>query len=218
MAEYGADALRLYEMFMGPLEQSKPWSMSGVNGVRGFLDRAWRMIVDQDADETVLNPVVGDHEPTDKQTQILHRTIKAVSNDIEGLQFNTAISRLMEFVNFFTKEQQRPRSIMSQFALLLSPLAPHLGEELWRLLGHDNTLAYEAWPEYQESLTVDASVEIPVQIMGKLRSKIMVARGTSKDDLLALAKADPKIAELLAGKTILKEIAVPDRMVNFVAK
>ena len=218
VAEYGADALRLYEMFMGPLEQSKPWSMSGVNGVRGFLDRAWRMIVDQDADETVLNPVVGDHEPTDKQTQVLHRTIKAVSNDIEGLQFNTAISRLMEFVNFFTKEQQRPRSIMSQFALLLSPLAPHLGEELWRLLGHDNTLAYEAWPEYQESLTVDASVEIPVQIMGKLRSKIMVARGTSKDDLLALAKADPKIAELLAGKTILKEIAVPDRMVNFVAK
>ena len=107
---------------------------------------------------------------------------------------------------------------MSQFALLLSPLAPHLGEELWRLLGNDNTLAYEAWPEYQESLTVDASVEIPVQIMGKLRSKIMVARGTSKDDLLALAKADPKIAELLAGKTILKEIAVPDRMVNFVAK
>ena len=218
VAEYGADALRLYEMFMGPLEQSKPWSMSGVNGVRGFLDRAWRMIVDQDADETVLNPVVGDHEPTDKQTQVLHRTIKAVSNDIEGLQFNTAISRLMEFVNFFTKEQQRPRSIMSQFALLLSPLAPHLGEELWRLLGHDNTLAYEAWPEYEESLTVDASVEIPVQVMGKLRSKIMVARGTSKDDLLALAKADPKIAELLAGKTILKEIAVPDRMVNFVAK
>ena len=205
-------------MFMGPLEQSKPWSMSGVNGVRGFLDRAWRMIVDQDSDETVLNPAVGDHEPTDKQTQILHRTIKAVSNDIEGLQFNTAISRLMEFVNFFTKEQQRPRSIMSQFALLLSPLAPHLGEELWRLLGNDNTLAYEAWPEYQESLTVDASVEIPVQIMGKLRSKIMVARGTSKDDLLALAKADPKITELLAGKTILQEIAVPDRMVNFVAK
>ena len=218
VAEYGADALRLYEMFMGPLEQSKPWSMSGVNGVRGFLDRAWRMIVDQDSDETVLNSAVGDHEPTDKQTQVLHRTIKAVSNDIEGLQFNTAISRLMEFVNFFTKEQQRPRSIMSQFALLLSPLAPHLGEELWRLLGHDNTLAYEAWPEYEESLTVDASVEIPVQIMGKLRSKIMVARGTSKDDLLALAKADPKIAELLAGKTILKEIAVPDRMVNFVAK
>ena len=218
VAEYGADALRLYEMFMGPLEQSKPWSMSGVNGVRGFLDRAWRMIVDQDSDETVLNPAVGDHEPTDKQTQILHRTIKAVSNDIEGLQFNTAISRLMEFVNFFTKEQQRPRSIMSQFALLLSPLAPHLGEELWRLLGNDNTLAYEAWPEYDEALTVDASVEIPVQIMGKLRSKIVVPRGTSKDDLLALAKADPKISELLEGKTILKEIAVPDRMVNFVVK
>ena len=218
VAEYGADALRLYEMFMGPLEQSKPWSMSGVNGVRGFLDRAWRMIVDQDADETVLNSAVGDHEPTEKQTQVLHRTIKAVSNDIENLQFNTAISRLMEFVNFFTKEDQRPRSIMSQFALLLSPLAPHLGEELWRLLGNEKTLAYEAWPEYDEALTVDASVEVPVQIMGKLRSKIVVARGTNKDELLTLAKADPKIAELLEGKTILKEIAVPDRMVNFVAK
>ena len=218
VAEYGADALRLYEMFMGPLEQSKPWSMSGVNGVRGFLDRAWRMIVDQDADETVLNSAVGDHKPTEKQTQILHRTIKAVSNDIENLQFNTAISRLMEFVNFFTKEDQRPRSIMSQFALLLSPLAPHLGEELWRLLGNEKTLAYETWPEYDEALTVDASVEIPVQIMGKLRSKIVVARGTNKDELLTLAKADPKIAELLEGKTILKEIAVPDRMVNFVAK
>ena len=218
VAEYGADALRLYEMFMGPLEQSKPWSMSGVNGVRGFLDRAWRMIVDQDADETVLNSAVGDHDPTEKQTQVLHRTIKAVSNDIENLQFNTAISRLMEFVNFFTKEDQRPRSIMSQFALLLSPLAPHLGEELWRLLGNEKTLAYETWPEYDEALTVDASVEVPVQIMGKLRSKIVVARGTSKDELLTLAKADPKIAELLEGKTILKEIAVPDRMVNFVAK
>ena len=124
----------------------------------------------------------------------------------------------MEFVNFFTKEDQRPRSIMSQFALLLSPLAPHLGEELWRLLGNEKTLAYEAWPEYDEALTVDASVEVPVQIMGKLRSKIVVARGTSKDELLTLAKADPKIAELLEGKTILKEIAVPDRMVNFVAK
>ena len=124
----------------------------------------------------------------------------------------------MEFVNFFTKEDQRPRSIMSQFALLLSPLAPHLGEELWRLLGNEKTLAYEAWPVYDEALTVDASVEVPVQIMGKLRSKIVVARGTSKDELLTLAKADPKIAELLEGKTILKEIAVPDRMVNFVAK
>ena len=218
VAEYGADALRLYEMFMGPLEQSKPWSMSGVNGVRGFLDRAWRMIVDQEADETVLNSAVGDHEPTDKQIQTLHRTIKAVSHDIESLQFNTSISRLMEFVNFFTKEEKRPRSIMSQFALLLSPLAPHLGEELWRLLGNENTLAYEPWPQYDEALTVDASVEIPVQVMGKLRAKIVVPRGTGKDDLLALAKAEPKIAELLEGKQIIKEIAVVDRMVNFVAK
>ena len=218
VAEYGADALRLYEMFMGPLEQSKPWSMSGVNGVRGFLDRAWRMIVDQDSDETVLNPAVGNYEPTDKQLQMLHRTIKAVSQDIESLSFNTAISRLMEFVNFFTKEKHRPKPIMEQFALLLSPLAPHLSEELWRLLGHEQSLAYEPWPEFEEALTVDSSVEIPIQIMGKIRSKIVVPRGTAKDELLTLAKADPKIAELITGKKIIKEIAVPDRLVNIVAK
>lgn len=218
VAEYGADALRLYEMFMGPLEQSKPWSMSGVNGVRGFLDRAWRMIVDQESDEVVLNPAIGDHPPTDKQLQILHRTIKAVSQDIENLSFNTAISRLMEFVNFFTKEDQRPKQIMEQFSLLLAPLAPHLSEELWRILGNENTLAYEPWPQFEEALTVDASVEIPIQIMGKIRSKIVVPRGTPKDELLALAKADAKIAELIDGKKIIKEIAVPDRLVNIVAK
>jgi len=184
VAEYGADALRLYEMFMGPLEQSKPWSMSGVNGVRGFLDRAWRMIVDEDKDELSLNGAVSDCEPTDKQTQMLHKTIKAVGQDIEALSFNTAISRLMEFVNFFTKETQRPKLIMEPFVLLLSPLAPHLAEELWRLLGHEQSLAYEAWPRYDEALTVDSSVEIPLQVMGKIKAKIMVPRGTGKDDLL----------------------------------
>jgi leucyl-tRNA synthetase len=218
VAEYGADALRLYEMFMGPLEQSKPWSMSGVNGVRGFLDRAWRMIVDQESDEIALNPAIGDHPPTDKQLQVLHRTIKAVSQDIENLSFNTSISRLMEFVNFFTKENHRPKQIMEQFSLLLAPLAPHLSEELWRILGNEKTLAYESWPQFEEALTVDASVEIPIQIMGKIRSKIVVPRGTAKDELLTLAKADPKIAELIDGKNIIKEIAVPDRLVNIVAK
>ncbi|MEM7455336.1 MAG: leucine--tRNA ligase [Planctomycetota bacterium] len=217
VADYGADALRLYEMFMGPLEQSKPWSMAGVNGVRNFLDRAWRMLVDDRAEETTLNSAVVDEEPTDEQLRILHKTIKAVGEDIESLSFNTAIARLMEFVNFFTKQKTRPQTLMEQFVLLLSPLAPHIAEELWLLLGHEQTLAYEPWPAFDESLTVDASVEVPVQILGKIRSRIMVARGTSKEDLEALAFADEKIKPLLEGKTVRKVIVVPDRLVNIVA-
>ncbi len=217
VADYGADALRLYEMFMGPLEQSKPWSMSGVSGVKGFLDRVWRMVVDEKADEAQLHPSVGDHEPSEEQTRMLHQTIKAVSNDIEKLSFNTAIARMMEFVNFFTREEKRPAEFMKQFVLILSPLAPHLCEELWKLLGNANSLAYESWPEFDEALTVESTIEIPVQIMGKLRAKIMVARGTSKDDLEAAALANDRIKELLDGKTIRKSIVVPDRLVNFVA-
>jgi leucyl-tRNA synthetase len=217
VAEFGADALRLYEMFMGPLPQSKPWSMSGVNGVKNFLDRVWRMIVDEKSEKVELNSAVSDCEPTDEQVRTLHKTIKAVSADIESLSFNTAISRMMEFVNFFTKQDQRPKSLMSSFVLLVSPFAPHLGEELWRLLGHDESLAYEKWPEFDEALTVDSMVEIPIQIMGKIKAKIMVEHGTSKDDLEKLALAEPKIVELLDGLTIRKKVVVPDKLVNIVA-
>ena len=149
---------------------------------------------------------------------MLHKTIKAVTNDIETLSFNTAISRMMEFVNFFTKQNKRPRSVDGSFVLLLSPFAPHIAEELWKLLGSNDSLAYEPWPVYDESLTVDANVEIPVQILGKIRSKIIVPRGTGKDELEALAMADARIVELLDGKTIRKVIVVPDRLVNIVAK
>jgi leucyl-tRNA synthetase len=217
VSNYGADSLRLYEMFMGPLEQSKPWSMNGVSGVKNFLDRVWRMLIEKEPEENTLHSAVVDIEPTDEQTRTLHKTIKAVTQDIETLSFNTAIARMMEFTNFFTRQDQRPKSIMESFVLLLSPFAPHIAEELWKTLGHEKSLAHESWPQYDESLTVDASVEVPVQIMGKIKAKIMVPTGTSKDDLLALAKADPKIAGLLEGKTIRKEIAVPDRLVNIVA-
>jgi leucyl-tRNA synthetase len=216
VADYGADALRLYEMFMGPLEQSKPWSMNGVNGVRNFLDRAWRMIVDEPSEETVLNHAIVPVDPTDEQLRLVHRTIKAVSRDIDSLGFNTAISRLMEFVNYFTKLEQRPHAAMETFVLLLSPFAPHIAEELWKLLGHTATLAYEPWPVFDEQLTVDSSVEIPIQVNGKNRSKIIVARGTSSQDLETAAKEDPRIAELLYGKSIRKTIVVPDRLINFV--
>ena len=217
IADYGADALRLYEMFMGPLEQSKPWSMNGVNGVRGFLDRAWRMIVDDRAEALELHSAVGDHEATEEQTRVLHKTIMAVSKDIEKLSFNTAISRMMEFVNFFTGQKARPKAVMEQFVLLLSPMAPHLCEELWSLLGHDGSLAYEPWPQYDEALTVESTVEIPVQILGKVRSRISVERGLAKDALEAAALADPRIQELIDGKTVRKVIVVPDRLVNIVA-
>lgn len=217
VADYGADALRLYEMFMGPLEQSKPWSMNGVNGVRNFLDRVWRMVVDEKNDGSVLSSSVVDAPPEDAELKVLHRTIKAVSQDIEYLSFNTAIARMMEFVNHFTRLEQRPKSTIESFILLLSPFAPHIAEELWRLLGHPNSLAYEPWPAYDEQLTIDASIEIPIQINGKTRSKTVVPRGTSTADLESVAKADPRIEELLNGKTIRKTIVVPDRLVNFVA-
>ena len=216
--EYGADALRLYEMFMGPLEATKPWSMTGVDGVRKFLDRVWRMIVDDRAEEIALSAAVKDIEATDEQNRVLHKTIKAVTNDLETLGFNTSIARMMEFVNFFTKQANRPTSHMRSFLLLLSPLAPHICEELWQILGGDKSLAYEPWPEFDESLTVDDTVEVPVQINGKVRAKTKVAADISKDDLELAAKSDAKIAELIGGKEIVKTIVVPGRMVNFVVK
>ena len=217
VTDFGADSLRLYEMFMGPLEQQKPWSTDGVSGVRNFLDRVWRMIVDEAANELSLNAAVGDYEPTEDQNKVLHKTIKAVTADIESLSFNTAIARMMEFVNFFTKQSQRPKSIMSQFLLVLSPLAPHIAEELWKLLGHEESLAYEPWPAYDDAFAEDSTIEIPIQILGKVRSKIHVPRGIAKDDLEKAALADEKIAELISGKQIRKVIVVPDRMVNIVA-
>ncbi len=216
--DYGADSLRLYEMFMGPLEQSKPWSMSGVSGIRGFLDRAWRMIIDANAESTELSPSVTDQAPTREQLVVLHKTIKAVSADFENLGFNTAIARLMEFVNFFTRQDRRPKSVMETFVLLLSPLAPHIAEELWRALGHPQTLARESWPPYDEALTVDAEVEIPVQVNGKVRARIQVPRGTSCEQLVSIARADERIARQLGDKSVIKEICVPDRLVNFVVK
>jgi leucyl-tRNA synthetase len=216
VADHGADALRLYEMFMGPLEYAKPWSMNGVNGVRNFLDRVWRMMVDEPNEETVLHPSIVDSEPGEEDLRLMHKTIKAVSQDIRLLGFNTAISRMMEFVNYFNKLEKRPRAAMETLVLLLSPFAPHISEELWRLLGHPSSLAYEPWPQYDDALTVDANVEIPIQVNGKNRSKMVVPRGTSNEDLESAARADERIRELINGKTLRKTVVVPDRLINFV--
>lgn len=216
--EYGADALRLYEMFMGPLEATKPWSMSGVGGVRSFLDRAWRMIVDPKEDQVLLSESVQDVEPTEGQMRMLHATIAAVTRDLEQMGFNTAIARLMEFVNFFTKETVRPRGAMEPFVLLLAPLAPHLAEELWECLGHDQSLACHAWPVHDPRWLEATEVEIPLQINGKLRAKIVVPAGCDAQQLEAIARAHERIAELLEGKQIVKAVVVPGKLVNFVAK
>jgi len=233
VADYGADSLRLYEMFMGPLEAVKPWSMEGVSGVRGFLDRVWRMITDERgtgvtpvapggspvAPERVeLNPAVKEVQPTAEQNRVLHRTIKAVTEDVEQMAFNTAIARMMEFTNFFLKEDVRPKAAMERFVLLLSPFAPHLSEELWQALGHADTLAYEPWPVYDESLIKEDTIEVPVQINGKLRGRVQVPAEADRNAQEAAARANRKIAGLLEGKTIVKTIVVPGRMVNYVVK
>ncbi len=216
--DYGADSLRLYEMFMGPLEQVKPWSMKGVEGVFRFLGRVWRTIIDDRAEEVVLHDSVTDDQPTDEQLRVLHKTIKAVSGDIERLSFNTAISRMMEFINFMAGQDSRPKSVLEPFILILSPFAPHIAEELWRVLGHDSSLAYESWPSYDEALLVEDTIEIPVQINGRLRAKIQVANGADQSAMQAAAEADETIQQQLDGKNVVKVIAVPGRMVNFVVK
>lgn len=214
--EFGADALRLYEMFMGPLEATKPWSSDGVSGVRGFLGRVWRMIIDEHSDEMKLHPGVQETEPSDEHMRILHRTIAAVTKDTATMGFNTAIARMMEFVNFFTKESVRPRQVMNSFVLLLSPYAPHIAEELWQVLGNTRSLASHPWPAYDEKWLVDESIEIPVQIQGKVRGKIVVPAGVSPMETEAAARADNKISALLEGQNIVKTIVVPGKLVNFV--
>jgi leucyl-tRNA synthetase len=216
--EYGADSLRLYEMFMGPLEATKPWSMTGVSGVRNFLDRVWRMIIEYRAEEDVLSDAVQDVQPTMEQNRMLHATIAAVTKDLDAMGFNTAIARMMEFVNFFTKETVRPISAMRSFVLLLSPLAPHIAEELWQRLGGTTSLAYEPWPAFDEALLKSDEIEIPLQINGKLRSKVIVPADCNAQDLENYARNHDRIHELLDGKQIVKVIVVPGRMVNFVVK
>jgi len=212
--DYGADSLRLYEMFMGPLEATKPWSMAGVNGVRNFLDRAWRMIIDERSEQLQLATEVHDVELSRDQARMLHRTIKAVTEDTSSMGFNTAIARMMEFVNFFTKESIRPKQAMETFVLLISPYAPHFAEEVWRALGNSDTLAYKPWPTYEESLTKEDVMEVPVQVNGRLRGKAEVPADCQRQQLIQAAR--DSVADWLEGKQIKKEVVVPGRLVNFV--
>ena len=216
VSAFGADSLRLYEMFMGPLEATKPWSMRGVEGVFRFLGRVWRLFVDERAESVALSRAVNS-DPADKETlRLLHKTIQKVTDDLDGMRFNTAISAMMEYTNHLTPMATKSREALEPFVLLLAPYAPHLAEEIWSLLGHKTTLAYAPWPIADKTLLVADTIEIPVQIAGKVRARISVPPGLSHDVLQAAALADPKIQAQLAGKTIKKAIIVLDKMVNLV--
>jgi leucyl-tRNA synthetase len=215
--DYGADSLRLYEMFMGPLEAMKPWNMRGVEGVSRFLSRVWRLIVDESAETPVRNANVKDVEPDTETLKLLHKTIKKVTEDTEHLRFNTAIAAMMEFTNHLTsKVEVRPLKVLEPFVLLLAPYAPHIAEELWQVLGHKTSLAYEPWPKFDPALVRDDEIEIPVQINGKVKARIMVPADADAATLEKIALADPKVQELLAGKTVHKVIVKPKQMVSIV--
>jgi leucyl-tRNA synthetase len=213
--EYGADSLRLYEMFMGPLEAVKPWSTKSVEGVYRFLTRAWRLIVD-DGEAFKLSPAVKDGEPDRDTLRVLHHTIQKVTEDTDALRFNTAISAMMEFVNHVTKLEARPVGVLKPFVLLLAPYAPHIAEELWRALGHTNTLAYEPWPKFDASLAAADEIDVPVQVNGKLKTVLKVPAEIDDAALEAAALADAKVQEAVAGKAIKKTIVKSKKLVNLV--
>jgi leucyl-tRNA synthetase len=248
VARYGADAFRLYEMFMGPLEQVKPWNTRGVEGTFRFLNRAWRLIagatVDERDDEgdsdgannadrgTIGAPAgsdgarrggavgggsaVADVEPTREQLRALHQAIAKVTEDVEALRFNTAISALMELVNAAYKWPSLPRAVAEPFALLLAPLAPHIAEELWQRLGHAESLAYQAWPVADPAYLRADVIEIPVQVNGKVRGKIQVPAEAGESEVIDIARADQNVGRHLDGQTVKRAIYVRGRIVNFV--
>jgi len=214
VVEYGADSLRLYEMFMGPLTQVKPWSMKGVEGVFRFLSRVYRLVLDEETGE--LAPRVSDADPTADQLRALHTVIKKVSGDIEGMEYNTAISAMMIFVNHAQGWEVLPRSMLSTFVLLLAPFAPHLGEEMWNRLGHADTLSQEPWPAWDEEVLREDEIEIPIQVNGKLRGRILIPTEADQDSVFELALACPEVQPFLEGKDLKKKIYIPKRMVNLV--
>jgi leucyl-tRNA synthetase len=222
IAEYGADAFRCYEMFMGPLEQMKPWSMRGVEGVSRFLARVWRLMMDENqAGEWGLSPRIQDIAPDESQLKLVHATIKKVTEDIESLSFNTAISQMMVFVNAFTNAEKIPVTAMRMLLVLLNPFAPHLTSELWETLGtkfrHDPPdITQQTWPDYDEAMLVEDEVEIVVQINGKMRARLRIASNADEETLKRTALAVPKIAQSIAGKDIRRAVIVPRKLVNIV--
>ncbi|MFD2705359.1 leucine--tRNA ligase [Salibacterium lacus] len=211
---HGADTLRLYEMFMGPLEAAVAWSENGLDGARRFLDRVWRIFTDE---KQALSEAVTESGGTEDFERTYHKTVYKVTEEFSHLRFNTGISQLMVFMNEAYKQETLPRPFMEGFIKLLAPVAPHLAEEIWELLGHEGTIAYEPWPSYDENMLVEDEVEIVLQINGKVRSKAVVPKDADEEQLETIAREDEKISEEIEGKTIRKVIAIPGRLVNIVA-
>ena len=209
---YGADTFRLYEMAMGPLDVSRPWNTRDVVGMQRFLQRVWRVLVDEETGK--LRDV--EHEPSDEDLRVLHRTIDGVRADMEGLRFNTAIAKLIELTNHLMRSGVAPRAVVEPLVLMLAPLAPHLAEELWQRLGHPRSLAWEPFPEADPALLVESSVEVGVSVNGKPRGRVRVAAGADDTTHEAAARAEPKVAAMLDGRAVRKVVVVPGRLVNFV--
>ena len=211
IAEYGADTFRLYEMYMGPLDASKPWNTRDISGLHRFLQRAWRLVIDEGSGELKLRA-----EADAEVEKLVHRTIAKVQDDIERLAFNTAIAALIELVNE-AGSVGLSHDQASRFVRLLSPFAPHVAEELWRKLGEQTSVATAPWPEFDPAKLVDDAVQMPIAIKGKVRSHLTVPKDATPTQLEQLARADTRVQELIAGKTVHKVIVVPGRMINFVA-
>ena len=207
--DYGADTLRLYEMFMGPLEVSKPWSKNGVEGARKFINRVWNFFTEP---ENLTDNNDG------ALTKVYHQTVKKVTNDYENLAFNTAISQMMIFVNEVYKIGKCPKEYAEGLIKMLSCITPHVGEEIWHLFGHNDTIAFEKWPTYDEAHLIEDTIEIVVQINGKIKAKLNIAVDSDKDSVIALAMENDDVKKAVDGKNILKQIYVPNKLVNIVAK
>ena len=214
IAGHGADSMRLYEMFMGPLEASKPWNMQGVEGVHRFLQKTWRLCIDLETDE--LSDSIQQTDPDEETLRLLHQTIKKVSSDIETFGFNTAISAMMIFVNHLGKLNAKPKQAIEKLVLILAPLAPHIAEELWKRLGHEKTLAYEPWPQYDPELIKEKQIELAIQVKGKIKARIVVSADSDEEYIKQQALKNEKVVQALAGKEPKKVIVIKSRLVNIV--
>ena len=211
---HGADTLRLYEMFMGPLDAAIAWSENGLDGSRRFLDRIWRLLVTED--DTLTDKVVAQNNKSLDKTY--HQTVKKVTEDFDTLNFNTAISQLMVFINDCYKANEIYKPYIEGFIKMLAPIAPHISEELWAKLGHEETITYQPWPSFDEAMLVDDEVEIVIQVNGKVRAKLKIAKDATKEEMEQLALENDVVKSEIEGKDIKKVIAVPQKLVNIVAK
>ena len=205
--------LRLYEMYLGPLEQSKPWNTRDIVGVNRFLNRVWRNLISEDG-----QPLTVEGEESEATTKMLHQTIKRVTDDLNRMSFNTAIAALIEMNSFLMKQDNIKRTTAEIFLTLLSPFAPHIAEEIWSRVGNDSMLSSHPWPTYDASIIKEDTVEIAVQVNGKVRASVEIGVDETKDNVLALAKASDNILRYTDGKSIVKEIYVPGKIVNLVVK